>query len=105
MREPPSIARTPRQRRELLVPAREAPERTRKAPEREGRLPWLHRTDPWSDGMHPWLQRTQPWRRQRRSLPSRMSSHGELVDVIVQDEFTHDVVVRAAVVNVCFDTT
>jgi hypothetical protein len=30
---------------------------------------------------------------------------GELVDVIVQDEFTHDVVVRAADVYVCFDTT
>jgi hypothetical protein len=28
-----------------------------------------------------------------------------LVDVIVQDEFTHDVVVRAADVYVCFDTT
>jgi hypothetical protein len=30
---------------------------------------------------------------------------GTLVDVIAQDELTHDVVVRAADVYVCFDTT
>ena len=30
---------------------------------------------------------------------------GTLVDVIVQDEFTHDVVVRAVDAYVCFDTT
>jgi hypothetical protein len=30
---------------------------------------------------------------------------GELVDVIVQDEFTHDVIVRAHEGYACFDTT
>ena len=30
---------------------------------------------------------------------------GTLVDVIAQDEYTHDVVVRAHELYVCFDTT
>ena len=29
----------------------------------------------------------------------------EIVDVIVQDEFTHDVLVRAPAAYLCFDTT
>jgi hypothetical protein len=40
------------------------------------------------------------------TLEDMVAWHGsELVDVVVQDEYTHDVVVRARDVYVCFDTT
>lgn len=33
------------------------------------------------------------------------ANDAELVDVIVQDEYTHDVIVRAPAQYLCFDTT